>query len=180
MAVPSLRTTRRVRLIRLRPALVPGLAAAVFGLWPSIARCAALELQVAPLISRTPAGPCPRTLKLIEEPQPYREGSYGLDGRAPLEAIATGWRLLGRDRFSATWVAELRPAWRRCQASAGIVRSGSEPFRDHSYLRLRVLDGQVRLILDMSGLRDPNGYTPSILSAGVSQGLPVWSWGGSD
>jgi len=38
----------------------------------------------------------------------------------------------------------------------------------------------VRLILDLAGLRDPNGFTPSILSAGLRQGLPVWSWGGTD
>jgi len=64
---------------------------------------------------------------------------------------------------------------------------GSAPFgpptnaaQDHPYLRLRFSGGQVQLILDMTGQRDPNDYTPAILSAGLSQGLPVWSWGGSD
>jgi hypothetical protein len=32
----------------------------------------------------------------------------------------------------------------------------------------------------MTGLRDPNGSTPSILSAEVRQGVPVWRWAGSD
>ena len=144
------------------------------------ARAESLELTVAPLLSRTPGGPCPKTLTLIERHQPYREGSYGIEGRAPLQGIATGWRLLNRDPFSATWAADLLPAWKHCQAAAGISRSGSEPYREHSYLRLRFFGGQVRLMLDMGGLRDPNGYTPAILSAGLRQGAPVWSWGGTD
>jgi hypothetical protein len=32
----------------------------------------------------------------------------------------------------------------------------------------------------MTSLRDPNGYTPVILSTGLKQGQPAWSWGGSD
>jgi hypothetical protein len=147
---------------------------------PPASRAGTLELQVAPLPSRTPTGPCPQTLTVVETPQPYREGSYAVDGRAALEAIATGWRLAGRDGFSATWTARLRPAWQRCLASAGAVRFDGEPFREHSHVRLRFSGGQVQLILDMSGRRDPNGYTPLILRAAVSQGQPVWSWAGTD
>jgi hypothetical protein len=158
---------------------VIGLLAVLLG-WHQSARAGALVLQVAPLHSRTPAGPCPTTISLVETHQPYREGSYGVDGRAALTPIATGWRLSGRDRFSATWQARLLPAWRGCVASAGIVRFADQPFRDHSYLRLRFSDGMVQLILDMTGRRDPNGYTPAIFTAAVSQGQPVWSWGGSD
>ena len=158
---------------------VIGLLAVLLG-WPQSARAGALVLQVAPLHSRTPAGPCPTTISLVETHQPYREGSYGVDGRAALTPIATGWRLSGRERFSATWQARLLPAWRGCVASAGIVRFADQPFRDHSYLRLRFSDGMVQLILDMTGRRDPNGYTPAIFTAAVSQGQPVWSWGGSD
>lgn len=153
-------------------AVLPGL--------PQAARAGGLVLQVAPLHSRTPAGPCPTTITLVEVLQPYREGSYGVDGQAALGDIATDWTLAGRDAFSVTWRARLRPAWRRCVASAGIVRFADEPFRDHSYLRLRFSDGMVQLILDMTGRRDPNGYTPAILRAAVSEGQPVWSWGGSD
>lgn len=154
--------------------------AALLALWPQVGLAGALELKVAPLISRTPGGPCPQTIAVSETLQPYREGSYGLDGRAALGSVATGWRLSGRDGFSATWVGALKAPFQRCLATAGIARADNVPFRDHSYLRLRFSGGQAQLILDMTGLRDPNGYTPVILNAGVSQGLPVWSWGGSD
>ena len=50
----------------------------------------------------------------------------------------------------------------------------------HSYLRLRFSEGRQQLILDMSRLRDPNGYTPTILRAAVRRGQPLWSWSGSD
>lgn len=147
---------------------------------PPAGRAGSLELRVAPLLSRTPGGPCPQILTLIETPQPYREGSYGLSGRAPLAAIATGWRLTSRDGVSATWLGQLRGPYQRCTATAGIARSDDAPFRDHSYLRLRLRGAQAQLILDMTGLRDPNGFTPVILEAGIRQGVPAWSWGGSD
>lgn len=148
--------------------------------WPPAGRADGLELKVAPLISRTPSGPCPQAIALVETRQPYREGSYGVNGRAALASVATGWRLVGRDGFSATWVGQLRAPYQRCTASAGIVRTDTTPYRDHSYLRMRFSGGRAQLILDMTGMRDPNNYTPVILNAGVSQGQPVWSWGGSD
>jgi hypothetical protein len=162
----------------------PGAAAAalatLLACWPQAGRAGALELKVAPLLSRTPSGPCPQTVTLIETFQPYREGSYGVNGRAALSGLATEWRVASRDGFSATWIGRLRAPYQRCTASAGIVRVDSAPSREHSYLRLRFSGGQAQLILDMTGMRDPNDYTPVILNAGVSQGLPVWSWGGSD
>ncbi|MFN9621149.1 MAG: hypothetical protein ACK55X_15710 [Synechococcaceae cyanobacterium] len=147
---------------------------------PPPAQAGSRTLQVAPLISRTPSGPCPTTVVLQETHQPYREGSYALEGTASLPQIASGWRLEGRDAFSATWVAPLKAPYQRCRAGAGLVRIDNEPVREPSYLRMRFEGGQLRLILDMTGLRDPNGYTPVILSAGLRQGLPVWRWGGSD
>ncbi|MFM7314557.1 MAG: hypothetical protein ACKO0M_15580 [Cyanobium sp.] len=162
-----------------RSAVLAASAALLAG-WPLPGQAGSFTLKVAPLHSRTPTGPCPQTLSLMETLQPFREGSYGINGRAPLGAIATGWRLASRDAFPATLSADLRPAYRGCTASAGIVRADNAPFKEHSYLRLRFNGGQAHLILDMAGMRDPNGYTPQILSAGVNQGLPVWSWGGSD
>ena len=164
----------------LRPAAATASLAALLALAPPASRAAELELKVAPVLSRTPSGPCPQTLTVRETPQPYREGSYGLDGRAALGGIATGWRLASRDGFSATWVGSLKAPYRRCMASAGIVRADNAPYRDHAYVRLRFSGGQAQLILDMTGLRDPNNHTPVILSAGLRQGLPEWSWGGSD
>lgn len=171
---------RRVRVVRLRPAAAMAALAALLAIGAQASPAAELELSVAPLLRRTPSGPCPRTLTVRETPQPYREGSYGLDGRAALGDIATGWRLASRDGFSATWVGSLKAPYRHCMASAGIVRADNAPYRDHAYLRLRFSSGQVLLILDMTGLRDPNNHTPVILSAGLHQGLPEWSWGGSD
>ena len=115
---------------------------------PQAGRAEALELRVAPLISRTPSGPCPPAITLIETLQPYREGSYGVDGRAALGTVATGWRLANRDAFSATWMGQLRAPYQRCTASAGIVRSDTMPFKEHSYLRMRFSGGQAQLILD--------------------------------
>lgn len=156
------------------------LLAALLLCGPQAGSAGTLVLQVAPLHSRTPTGPCPGSLSLEETPQPYREGSHSVDGRAAMDTVATGWRLTGRDAFSATWEATLLPAYRRCLASAGIVRFDDEPFREQSHLRLRFRDGRLQLILDMTGRRDPNGYTPAIQRAAVSQGQPVWSWSGSD
>ncbi len=154
--------------------------AAVASGWPQTGLAESLELKVAPLLSRTPSGRCPATLSLSETLQPYREGSYGVNGQAALGSIASGWHLANRDAFSVTWVGQLRAPYQRCTASAGIVRADGAPDQDRSYLRLRFSDGQAQLILDMTGRRDPNGYTPAILSAGLRQGLPMWSWGGSD
>ena len=159
---------------------ITGALLALLTTWPAAVEAESLELLVAPLPSRTPLGPCPGLVTLYETPQPYREGSHGVDGRAPLQAVASGWRLSGRDPFSATWSATLLPAYRRCLGSAGIVRSGGRPYREHSHLRLRLHGGRAELILDMSGRRDANNHTPVIISAGVSQGVPVWSWAASD
>jgi hypothetical protein len=177
---PSPRNTARSRQRPDRPGASLTLLAALLVFWPGGGRAGTLVLQVAPLHSRTPTGPCPSTISLEETLQPYREGSYGVDGRAALESVATGWRLTGRDAFSATWQATLLPAYRRCLASAGIVRFDNEPFREHSHLRLRFSEGRLQLILDMTGRRDPNGYTPAILRATVSEGQPTWTWSGSD
>lgn len=180
VAADSLNRRRAFRVFKLHSGAAMAGLAALLALWPQAGGAVALELQVAPLLSRTPSGPCPQTIAVIETPQPFREGSYGVNGRAALGSIATGWRLAHRDGFSATWVGQLRPPYQRCTASAGIVRADNRPQRDHSYLRLRFSGGQAQLILDMTGMRDPNNYTPVILNAGLSQGLPVWSWGGSD
>jgi hypothetical protein len=54
------------------------------------------------------------------------------------------------------------------------------PYKDHSYLRLRILRGKVYFILDMTGVRDANGFTSAILNTKVVQGNPRWTWGGTD
>lgn len=180
ITLPNLWHSLCDRVFRPSPGLLLSASSAWVVCWGASSPAASLDLQVAPLLSRTPSGVCPQSLTLFETFQPYREGSYGVNGRAPLAAIASGWHVSSRDLFSVIWSADLRPAYRGCTASAGIVRLDDRAHREHSYLRMRFLSGRVQLILDMTGLRDPNGYTPSILSAGLNQGLPVWSWGGSD
>ncbi|MEB3250891.1 MAG: hypothetical protein ACKO5P_09880 [Nodosilinea sp.] len=141
-----------------------------------------IELRFAPLLSRTtsPTMRCPDTVTLTETLQPYREGSYGIDGSAELGAIATNMAIAASDPFSVTWVGTLRPEYRDCQAAAGMVSLGGEDYQGHSYLRMRLMGGKAYLILDMTGQRDPNGYTTVILKKAVDNGRPTWSWGGSD
>ena len=123
---------------------------------------------------------CPATVVVTETPQPYREGSYTIDGRANLSTIAEGVTIAARDNFSVTWVAKLKPEYRQCKATARIVKSGNEPFSGHSHLRMRFGEGKAYLILDMTGVSDANSLTSVILKHSVQQGNPVWSWGGSD
>jgi hypothetical protein len=117
---------------------------------------------------------------VTETLQPYREGSYGIEGRADLTAIATDGAIASSDPFSVTWVGTLQPQYRDCQAAAGMVSIDGEAYQGHSYLRLRLTEGKAYLILDMTGLRDPNNYTTVIIDRGMDQGQPTWVWGGSD
>ena len=141
-----------------------------------------IELRFAPLLSRTtsPTMRCPDTVTLTETLQPYREGSYGVDGSADLGAIATTMAIAASDPFSVTWVGPLRPEYRDCQAAAGMVSLDGADYQGHSYLRMRLIGGRAYLILDMTGQRDPNGYTTVIIKKAVDNGRPTWSWGGSD
>jgi len=123
---------------------------------------------------------CPDTLTVTETRQPYREGSYGIDGRADLTPLARDVAIASSDPFSVTWVGTLQPQYRDCQAAAGMVSIDGEDYQGHSYLRLRLTEGKAYLILDMTGLRDPNNYTTVIINQGVDHGQPTWSWGGSD
>jgi hypothetical protein len=138
-----------------------------------------MEMQVYPALN-APMGPCPEKLTLTEQPQPYREGSYAIDGKANLSQFADRFTIASSDEFSVTWVGTLKPAYRQCKATARIVKSGTEAYLGHSYLRLRFTGGKVYLILDMTGLSDASGFTATILRKGVREGNPTWSWGGSD
>jgi len=135
-------------------------------------QAAPLPLRLAPLLQRDGLNrPCPTGVTVSETLQPQREGSYGSDGEAPLATITSGWRLDRRDAFSASWTAQVVPAYASCRAGAAI---------EGGYVQLRLWDGRARLTLEMTGLRDPNGYLPQITRAAVSGDRPVWSWAGSD
>lgn len=152
------------------------------GLAGGAAIAGTIELRVSPLLTRTtpPTMRCPDTLTVTETRQPYREGSYGIDGRADLTPLARDVAIASSDPFSVTWVGTLQPQYRDCQAAAGMVSIDGEDYQGHSYLRLRLTEGKAYLILDMTGLRDPNNYTTVIINQGVDHGQPTWSWGGSD
>lgn len=117
---------------------------------------------------------CPKQVTVNEDSEAY-EGGFKVNGRADLRSLAGPFSIVNQDAFSVTWVATLKPQYSQCKATAGL---GDE--RGISYLRMRFVDGKVSLILDMTGLRDANGFTSEILSQSVKNGNPVWQWGGTD
>jgi hypothetical protein len=123
---------------------------------------------------------CPAKATVIQQGQPYREGSYASDGSADLSSIATGWKIATTDDFSVTWVGTLRPMYAKCKATAGITKYGKEDFAGNSYLRMRLVGGKAYLILDMTGMRDANEQTTVILKKETKNGKPTWTWGGTD
>ncbi len=148
----------------------------------SPARASTIELEVLAALQPTSGEGmrCPDKVSLTQTARPYREGGYTLDGVANLKAIADNFEIASSDDFSVVWVGQLKPVYRRCQATAGIVKIDGEDYRGHSYLRMRFMHGKAFLILDMTGMRDANNYTTVILHQSVKGGNPTWSWGGTD
>lgn len=138
-----------------------------------------IELQLyetgEPILMR-----CPEKVIAYQTPRPYREGGYQTDGMVALQAIATQISMMQSDAFSATWVGTLKPPFQNCRATAGMSLVDAQPYNEHSYLRMRLLDGKAYFILDMTGMRDANNLTPVILDKGMRQANPRWSWGGTD
>lgn len=123
---------------------------------------------------------CPDKVIAYQTPRPYREGSYQTDGMVALQAIATQISVMQSDPFSVTWVGTLKPQFQNCQATAGMTLVDAQPYNEHSYIRMRLLGGKAYFILDMTGMRDANNFTPVILEKGIRQANPRWSWGGTD
>ncbi|WP_228053702.1 hypothetical protein [Nodosilinea sp. LEGE 07298] len=138
-----------------------------------------IELSVLPLLD-APTANCPEYLIAHETVQPYVEGSFATNGMIKLRDIATNIQVSQSDRFSTTWVGTLRPEYRNCQASGGMLSIDDETFEGHSYIRVQLADGQVKAILDMTGMRDANGFTTVITFKGLRDGNPRWTWGGTD
>lgn len=133
-----------------------------------------LVLEVYPFSDASDAI-CPQQIVVIEEAKAF-SGRFTVDGKAELKAFAESFSIVNKDAFSVTWEAKLNPQYRQCKATAGL----SDDSRYLSYLRMRFIDGKVLLILDMTGLRDVNRFTPTIFSQDVKNGNPVWQWGGTD
>ena len=133
-----------------------------------------LRLEVYPS-SDAPDSRCPEQVPITEESKAH-SGGFSVNGRADLTSFAGPFSVVSKDTFSVTWAAKLKPQYSRCKATAGL----NDDNRCLSYLRMRFIDGKVLVILDMTGLRDANRFTPTILSQGVKNGNPVWQWGGTD
>ncbi len=147
---------------------------------PSFAESSNLTLSVYPTDSRGAFPICPNEVSLTQNPRPYAEGGYTIDGSAALGWFAREFRVEKSDEFSVTWVAKLQIKYHNCKATARITKVDGEPFEGHSYLRMRFVNDKVYLILDMTGLNDANRLTSVILKKGVKDGNPIWTWGGTD
>lgn len=123
---------------------------------------------------------CPEKLVAYETPRPYSPGGYATDGMIQLKEIATDISVSQTDDFSVVWVGTLKPDYANCEATARISAIDDEDFQGHSYIRVQLNNGQVRAILDMTGVSDPNGFTSVILFQGMREGNPRWAWGGTD
>jgi hypothetical protein len=134
-----------------------------------------IVLQVSKLLDKETTN-CPSQVTIAETSKRY-EGGYTRSGQANLQWLAGKFAIANSDAFSATWVAALKPQYRNCRASAGI-RTPQGYGSPH--LSMRFINSQVFLILDMTGMRDTNNYTPSIVSRSTKNGAPVWQWAGTD
>ena len=137
-------------------------------------------LRVYPMIERAPQpGKCPKEVKVMIQPSPYREGSYDSSGKAQIQEIAAAVEFEGSDRFSVTWRARLKPEYRSCVGTAGLIEN-KDASMSRSLLRMRFLNGNAYFILDTTGIADINGYTITILEQKIKAGNPSWRWGGAD
>jgi hypothetical protein len=162
-----------------RPSFLLGLlGTALLSLANPSAFAKTVELQPHPLSE--PTVTCPKKVMAYETPKPYREGGFETDGMVDLSAIATQITIGSVDPFSVTWVGTLKPQFKNCKAGAGMTTLDAQTFSEHSYLRMRFLNGKVYFILDMTGLRDANNFTTVILKKDIVKGNPRWTWGGTD
>lgn len=165
--------------IKFRWALLGSLPLSLLSSLGAAALASTIELSVLPTLDG-PQVRCPAGLIAHETHRPYVEGGFSIDGMVKLRDIATNIRLSQSDQFSATWVGTLKPEYRNCQASGGMVSIDGAAHEANSYIRIQLVNGQVKAILDMTGMRDANGFTAVILFKGLRDGNPRWTWGGSD
>ena len=115
---------------------------------PEIPKPQVQTLRVYPMIERAPQpGKCPKEVKVMIQPSPYREGSYDSYGKAQLREIAEAVEFDGSDRFSVTWRARLKPQYRSCVGTAGLIEN-KDAAMSRSLLRMRFLNGNAYFILD--------------------------------
>ena len=137
-----------------------------------------MEMRVLPL--NGPGTGCPEALTAFETAQNRQEGGYATDGMVQLSVIANNISATQLTDFTAVWTGTLKPEYRNCTATAGIYSKDGETFWGHSHLRVQLADGQAKVILDMTGVRDTNGFTSTIIEQTMRDGNPRWTWGGTD
>ncbi len=137
-----------------------------------------IELQVFPV--NGPEQGCPKKVIAYQTRQPYQEGGYATDGMVSLSAIATNITLAPKEPFSATWIGTLKPQYRNCEGTAGMISIDGQDHTGPSYIRLQMVKGKAKVVLDMTGIRDANGFTSQILKRSLRRGNPRWTWGGTD
>lgn len=137
-----------------------------------------IELQIFPV--NGPEQGCPKTVIAYQTRQPYQEGGYATDGMVNLSAIATNITLAPKEPYSATWSGTLKLQYRNCEGTAGMFKIDGKEHTGPSFIRLQILQGKAKVILDMTGMRDVNGFTTQIIKSGLRQGNPRWTWGGTD
>lgn len=138
-----------------------------------------IQMTVLPLLDGPTAG-CPESLTAYETPRPQTPGGFATDGMIQLRAVASNIAVAQKTPFTVTWTGKLKPEYRNCQASAGMSVVDGQNYSGHSYIRTQFINGDVTVILDMTGMRDANGNTDAILSQTLRDGNPRWAWGGTD
>lgn len=160
-------------------ALIGSIPLSLVGSLGATALANTIELSVLSLINGSPHN-CPRQLIAHETAQPPYEGGFAVNGMIKLREVATNIQLSQSDAFSVTWVGTLKPEYRNCQASGGMLTIDGEPYEGHSYIRLQFINGQVKAILDVTSMGDANELTRVITFKGLREGNPRWTWAGTD
>lgn len=155
-----------------------GLALPMSLIFHQVARAETIELKVFPV--NGPDQSCPEQVIAYQTRQPYQEGGYATDGMVNLSAIATNITLSPEQPYSATWVGTLKPQYLNCKGTAGMIKIDGKDHLGPAYIRLQMVKGKAKVILDMTGLQDVNGFTTQIIKRSIRQGNPRWTWGGTD
>jgi hypothetical protein len=134
------------------------------------------QLRIYP--SAENRGQCPSEIKVITYPSPYQEGGFTASGLAQLSPIAGQAQFDTSDLFSVTWRARLKPEYRSCIATAGLI--GENGGQDPGMFRARFIGGNVYFIFDTTGFADANDQTLVILRQNIEKGNPTWRFGGTD
>lgn len=112
---------------------------------------------------------CPDKIRIVDTPQPYREGSFATDGYANLNSIASNVTVAKSYKSSVTWVGKLKPKYAKCSGST-----------DKGEFKTSFSKGKIYFTLNVGNQLDPNKQALQVIKKGVNNGNPTWTWAGSD